>query len=154
MRDLLRLLALRARTRGRLVAARDVRIGPGVRAEVAPGARVRLGPGVVLGAGARISALGGAVELARRARLGERAVIVSHAGVRIGEGAHVGDWAAIEGGAPTWDDVERPLRLQPLQATRVIIGAGAVIGPHAVVGATVVPGEVIEPYTVRRGQTL
>src|SRR3954453_15788851 len=94
MRDLARLLILRARTRGRLVAARDVRVGAGVRAEVARGARVILGPGVVLGAGARISALAGERKLGRQARLGERAVIVSHAGVTVGEGAVVGDWAA------------------------------------------------------------
>src|SRR3954452_19262596 len=105
MSDRLRLLVLRARTRGRLVAARDVRVGPGVRAEGARGARlvlepggglgaggarprgagIVLEPGAALGAGARITAVAGEVRLGRAARLGERAVIVSHAGVAVGE---------------------------------------------------------------------
>src|SRR3954452_15447212 len=80
MRDLARLRILRVRTRGRLVAARDVRIGPGVRAQVARGARVVLGPGVVLGAGARIAAVAGTLRLDREARVGERAGIVSPRG--------------------------------------------------------------------------
>src|SRR4051794_14148938 len=153
MRDLARLLILRVRTRGRLAAARDVRIGPGVRAEVARGARVVLGPGVVLGAGARIAAVAGTLRLDPQARVGERAVIVSHAGVTLGERAIVGDWAAIESGAPTWADVERPLRVQPLRVAPVTIGAGAVVGPHAVVGASVAAGEVVAPYSVRATDT-
>src|SRR4051794_29663180 len=114
MRDLLRLLTLRLRTRGRLVCARSVRVGARVRITAAPGARVVLGPHAVLGAGARITALGGEVVLATGARLGERAIIVSHAGVSVGEGALIGDWAVLEGAAPSFADVERPVREQPL----------------------------------------
>src|SRR5262249_54644562 len=84
---MLRLLALRLRSRGRLRTARDVRVGRGVRVEVAPGARVVLGRGATLGSGGRIEAVGGLVRLGAGARLGERAIVVSHAGVEIGPGA-------------------------------------------------------------------
>ena len=61
---MLRLLLLRARTRGRLQAARDVRVGPRARVRVARGARVVLGPGVILGPESRIDAVGGEVRVA------------------------------------------------------------------------------------------
>ena len=150
MVDLLRLLRLRARSRGRLRAARDVRIADGVRVTVAPGARVILGPGASLGPGSRIDAFGGTVRLGAGTRLGERAVVISHTGVDLGPSAVVGDWAAVEDGGPTWADVERPVRQQPLRLTPITIGAGAVLGPHAVVGpgAAVAAGTVVEPYAV------
>jgi acetyltransferase-like isoleucine patch superfamily enzyme len=150
VRDALRILALRLRSRGRLRAARDVRVGPGVRVTVAPGARVILEPGASLGPESRIDAVGGTVRLRRGARLGERAIVVSHAGVEIGAGAVVGDWAAVEGAAPTYADVEAPVREQPLLAAPVRIGDGAVLGPHAALGpGVVVPaGRVVEPYAV------
>lgn len=82
------------------------------------------------------------------ARLGERAVVVSGAGVEIGARAVVGDWAAVEGFAPTFSDVERPVRLQPVALVPLTIGVGAVVGPHAVVGVSVPVGAVVEPYAV------
>jgi acetyltransferase-like isoleucine patch superfamily enzyme len=106
--------------------------------------------GASVGAGARIEAVGGVVRLGPGARLGERAVVVSHAGVEIGPRAVVGGWAAVEGAAPTYDDPEAPVREQPLRRGPVTIGAGAVVGPHAVLGpGVVVPaGRVVEPYAV------
>jgi len=150
VRDQLRILALRLRSRGRLRAARDVRVGAGVRVTVAPGARVILEPGAALGPESRIDAVGGTVRLRRGARLGERAIVVSHAGVEIGAGAVVGDWAAVEGAAPTYADVEAPVREQPLLRAPVTIGAAARVGPHAVVGPGVaVPaGAEVAPYAV------
>jgi acetyltransferase-like isoleucine patch superfamily enzyme len=147
---LLRLVTLRARARGRLVAARDVRVARGVRVRVAPGARVLLEPGAALGPGARIEALGGTVRIARGARVGERAVLVSHTGLEVGERALIGDWAALDGGAPTLADVELPVRAQPLRRAPLTIGAGAVVGPHAVIGpgARVAAGARVEPYAV------
>jgi acetyltransferase-like isoleucine patch superfamily enzyme len=52
---------------------------------------------------------------------------------------------------PTFEDPERPTRLQPLRAAPVRIGDGARIGLHAVVppGATIAPGAVVEPYDTR-----
>jgi acetyltransferase-like isoleucine patch superfamily enzyme len=60
----------------------------------------------------------------------------------------VGDWAVIADAEPTFEDAERPTRLQPLRAAPVRIGDGARIGLHAAVppGATIAPGAVVEPY--------
>jgi carbonic anhydrase/acetyltransferase-like protein (isoleucine patch superfamily) len=146
--SLLRLALLVARSRGRLHAAPDVRVGRGARVNVAPGASVWLAPGVVLGPGSRIEAVRGAVRLGPRARLGERAVIVALAGVEVGAGALVGDWAAVTDAAPTYADAETPTRLQPLAATPLRIGRGASVGIHAAVQASVRDGAVVAPYAV------
>jgi acetyltransferase-like isoleucine patch superfamily enzyme len=62
----------------------------------------------------------------------------------------VGDWAAVEGAAPTFDDAERPTRVQPLLTAPISLGPGAVLGPHAVLGpgARIPAGAVVEPYAV------
>jgi acetyltransferase-like isoleucine patch superfamily enzyme len=106
--------------------------------------------GASLGDRSRIEAVGGTVRVGCGARLGDRAVVVSHAGVEIGPRAVIGDWAAVQGAAPTYDDPETPVRVQPLRQAPVTIGAGAVLGPHAVVGpGVVVPaGRVVAPYAV------
>ena len=122
----------------------------GARVSVAPGARV------VLGAARRSARAPGSTPSAARSASarergsGERAVVVSHAGVEIGPRAVIGDWAAVEGAAPTYRDSERPVREQPLLRAPVTIGAGAVVGPHAVVGPGVaVPaGAEVAPYAV------
>jgi carbonic anhydrase/acetyltransferase-like protein (isoleucine patch superfamily) len=139
----------------RLVQGAGVRIDPSARIEVARGARVVLGRGVVVGPDARITAHGGTVKVGAGARLGERAVVVSHVGVEIGEAALIGDWAAIEGAAPTFADVEWPIRDQPLLTGVTSIGAGAVVGMHAVIGAgaRVPAGATVEPYAVVRDVT-
>ncbi|MDA0166199.1 hypothetical protein OM076_38395 [Solirubrobacter ginsenosidimutans] len=141
---------MRARSRGRLVAARSVRVGAGARVRVAPGARVILGPGVTLGPDCRIEAVAGEIRVGAGVAVGERAVIVAHAGVEIGERARIGHWAALNDAAPTWDDVETPVRAQPLRRAPITVGAGAVLGPHASLGpgARVAPGEEIAPYAV------
>lgn len=130
--------------------ARDVRLATGARVNAARGARVILGPGARLGPDARIEALGGVVRVGAGAVLGERAVVVAHAGVEIGPRAVVGDWAALTDVGPTWDDVERPLREQPLRSAPIAVGAGAVLGPHAALGpgARVAAGERVAPYAV------
>jgi acetyltransferase-like isoleucine patch superfamily enzyme len=147
---MLKLALLRARSGGRLCVARDVRVARGVRVRVARGARVVLEPGVVLGPESRIDAVGGEVRVGRGARLGDRAVVVAHARVEIGAGAVIGDWAALTDVGPTWDDVERAVREQPVRRAPVAVGAGAVLGPHASLGpgATVAAGEVVAPYAV------
>ncbi len=148
---MLRLLALRARSRGRLRAARDVRVGEGARVDVARGAHVILGPGASLGPESRIEAVAGTVRLGPGARLGERAVVVAHAGVEVGARAVIGDWAVVADVAPTWADVETPVREQPLRRAAIVIGERAALGPHAVLGpgASVAEGEEVAPYAVR-----
>jgi acetyltransferase-like isoleucine patch superfamily enzyme len=137
-------LRLRARVevRGRATIARGVRIS------VAPGARVVLEDGCVLGERCRIEANGGTVRIGPHARLGERAVVVSLAGIDVGADTVVGDWALIADAEPTFDDPERPTRFQPLRATPVTVGDGARIGMHAAVLTGVRPGAVVEPYAV------
>jgi len=142
---------MRARSRGRLHVARDVRVARGARVRVARGARVVLEPGVVLGPESRIDALSGEVRLGAGARLGERAIVVAHVRVEIGAGAVVGDWAALTDVGPTWEEVEIPVRGQAVVRAPVEVGPGAVLGPHASLGpgATVAAGEAVAPYTVR-----
>ena len=128
-----------------------VRVGKGVRISVAPGSRVILEDGCRLGEGCRIEASGGTVRIGPGAQIGERCVLVALAGIDVGAGCVVGDWAVISDAEPTFEDPERPTRLQPLRAAPVRIGDGARIGLHAVVppGATIAPGAVVEPYDTR-----
>ncbi len=141
---------LRARTRGRLRSARDVHVAAGARVQVARGARVILGPGATLARESRIDALGGTVRLGPGARLGERAVLVAQVGVEIGARAVIGDWAVVADVAPTWADVETPVRAQPLRRAAIVVGERAVLGPHAVLGpgASVAADANVAPYAV------
>ena len=135
--------------------ATGARIDRSARIEVSRGARVVLGRDVVIGPDARISAHSGTVKLGAGARLCERAVIVAHTGVEIGEGAVIGDWAAIEDATPTFADVERPINTQPVLAALVRVGARAKIGMHAVLGAgaAIPAGATVAPYAVVRDAT-
>ena len=96
---------MRARSRGRLRIAPSVRAARGARVNVAPGARVVLGDRVRLGPDSRIEAVSGVVRVGAGASIGERAVIVAHESVEIGARVAVGDWAALDDSAPTYDDV-------------------------------------------------
>ena len=116
---------------------------------VAPGARVLLEDGCVLGEGCRIEANGGTVRIGPGAELSARSVLVAEAGIDVGAGCRVGEWALIADAEPTFDDAERPTRLQPLRSAPVTIGDGARIGVHAVVQATVEPGDVVPAYETR-----
>ena len=105
--------------------------------------------GCLLGEGCRIEANGGTVRIGPATTLGSRSVLVAEAGIDVGAGCVVGDWALIADAQPTFDDPERPTRLQPLRAEPVRIGDGARIGIHAVVQAPVAAGEVLAPYETR-----
>ena len=150
MLEALKLVWMRGRSRGRLRVARSVRVAAGARVRVAPGARVVLGPEVRLGPGSRIEAVAGTVRVGAGTSLGERAVIVAHEAVEIDERVAIGAWAALTDVAPTFDDVERPVREQPLRGGPIRVGAGAVLGPHASLGpgVTVAPGEAVAAYAV------
>jgi acetyltransferase-like isoleucine patch superfamily enzyme len=90
------------------------------------------------------------VRIGARARLGERAVIVAHDLVELGDGALLGEWAAAADAAPTAGDVETPVRRQPLRVAPVVVGPGARVGPHAALGpgARVAAGAEVAPYAV------
>ena len=128
-----------------------VRVEKGVRISVAAGSRVILEDGCRLGEACRIEASGGTVRIGAGAQVGERSVLVALAGIDVGAGCVVGDWVVISDAEPTFEDAERPTRLQPLRADPVRIGDGARIGLHATVppGATIAPGAVVEPYATR-----
>lgn len=122
-----------------------------MRISVAPGARVVLEDGCLLGEACRIEAAGGTVHIGGGARVGARALLVALAGIEVGAGCTVGEWAVIADHEPTYEDPERPTRLQPLRVEPVRLGDGARIGAHAAMlaGAVVAPGEVVGSYETR-----
>jgi acetyltransferase-like isoleucine patch superfamily enzyme len=144
-----RLARLRVAGRGRLDVRGRVSVERGVQVRVARGARVVLEDGCLLGDGSRIEANRGTVRIGPGAQLGARSILVAEAGIDVGAGCVVGEWAMIADAEPTFDDPERPTRLQPLRAASVSIGDGARIGAHAIVRAAVAAGEVLAPYERR-----
>ena len=107
--------------------------------------------GAALGGGIAVEATGGVVRLGAGARLGSRAVIVARERVEIGQGSTIGEWALVCDTEPTYDDPERPTRLQPLHVAAVRVGENARIGAHATIlaGATVPAGAVVGSYATR-----
>jgi acetyltransferase-like isoleucine patch superfamily enzyme len=146
-----RLARLSIAARGRLEIRGRPRIERGVRVSITRGARVVLEDGCLLGEGCRIEAAGGTIRIGPDAQIGPRALLVALAGIEIGAGCVVGEWALIADHEPTYEDPERPTRLQPLHAGKVRVGDGARIGAHAslLAGATVAPGEVVGSYVTR-----
>ncbi|MBA3329121.1 MAG: hypothetical protein H0T43_12550 [Solirubrobacterales bacterium] len=140
-----------ARHRGRVRASGGgVMIGPGVHFDVAPGAEVRLGAGCVLGERTRVLVRAGRVSIGAGAILGERCTLVAHGAITIGERARLGDGAVVVDFDHVFDDVERPIRLQPIESAPVTIGDGALIGIGASVlrGVTVGARAVVGPHAV------
>ena len=149
---------LRIRHGRRVALGRGVRLARGVRIEAGPQARVVLEDGVCVGPRTRLLARTGELRVGRDARIGERCVVVAHAGVEIGAGAQLRSWSTVTDFEPVIDDPERPVRLQGVAARPVRIGAravvdhaanvlagarvgdGARVGPHAVVAGEVPPG--------------
>ena len=147
----LRLLRLRLAARGRLEVRGRVRVERDVHARVARGARVVLEDGCRLGEGCRIEAEGGTVRIGPGTLVGARSVLVALAGIDVGAGCVIGEWALIADADPTFDDPERPTRLQPVRTAPVRVGDGARIGTHAALlaGTTIAAGELVAPYETR-----
>jgi acetyltransferase-like isoleucine patch superfamily enzyme len=147
----LRLARLRLAARGRLTVRGTPALERGVRITIAPGARVVLEDGCLLGAGCRIEAAQGTVRIGTGTRLGARSLLVALAGIDIGADCTVGEWAVIADHEPTYEDAERPTRLQPLRTAAVRLGDGARVGAHAALtaGAALAPGEVVASYETR-----
>ena len=142
-------------------AGRDVVVGRNVHFQVGAGARLVIGDGCRIGERTRIVVQQGSVEIGAGARLGERCTIVAHSGVTIGAGAWLEDGAVLVDFDHVIDDVEVPIRAQPLVATPIVVGervriglgsgvlrgvtvgAGAIVGPHAVVTRDVAPGSIV-----------
>jgi acetyltransferase-like isoleucine patch superfamily enzyme len=122
----------------------------GVRVQLGPAAQLRLGDGCRVGERTRISVDHGVVEIGAGAVIGPRCTIVAHAGVAIGAGARLAEGAVVVDFDHVVDDVERPIRAQPLVAATVTIGAGARIGLGACVlrGVTVGERATVAPHAV------
>jgi len=137
---------------------RGVRIGRHTQLRVLCGGQLVLGDGVRIGDRTRIVVQGGQVEIGAGARLGERCTIVAHERVTIGPSAWLQDGAVLVDFEHVVEDVELPIRVQPLVSAPITIGerariglgagvlrgvsvgAGATVGPHAVVTRDVAPG--------------
>ena len=138
---------------------RDVSVAPRVSLQVTRARELVIGDGCRIGEATRIAVAAGRVELGAGAVLGERCTLVAHAAITIGAGARLGDGVVIVDFDHVFSDVERPIRVQPLESDAgddrrrragsasgssvlrgITIGAGATVDPHAVVTRDVAPG--------------
>jgi acetyltransferase-like isoleucine patch superfamily enzyme len=146
------LLSARVRASRRIGVrrGRGVSVGRGVRFDVAPGAQLVLGDGCRIGDRTRIVVQAGRVEIGPGAVLGERCTVVAHCGVTIGARAQLGHGAVIVDFDHVFDDVERPIREQPLASAPVAIGEDALIGLGASVLRAVDVGAraIVDPRAV------
>jgi acetyltransferase-like isoleucine patch superfamily enzyme len=135
---MMRVTLARLRSHGRVRAKGRVRLGPGVRFHLGPRAVVTLEDRCTIGAGTRFHVHGQA-RIGAGARLGERCVVAAHERVDVGEGAVLDDEVVLIDFDHGIADVERPIRLQQLVTSPVVIGARAILA----VGATVLRGVVV-----------
>lgn len=152
---------LRSSRRPGVRYGRDVRLGRRVQLTVLHGGELLIGDGCRIADRTRIVVQGGRVEIGAGTTLGERCTIVAHERVTIGAGAWLEDCAVVVDFDHVIDDVELPIRAQPLVASPIAIGdrariglgagvlrgvsvgAGAVVGPRAVVTRDVAPGATV-----------
>lgn len=127
-----------------------VRLGRGVRLDAAAGGRIVLEDGCEVGDGCRLLARGAEVRIGAGAVLGERCRVIAQVGIAVGAGARLGDGAMAVDFDHVIADVETPIRLQPIDAAPVTIGARARIGRGASIlrGVTVGEGAVIGAHAV------
>jgi acetyltransferase-like isoleucine patch superfamily enzyme len=146
---MMRVTLARLRTRGRVRAEGRVRLGAGVRFHLAPGAVVLLEDRCEIGAGTRFHVHGRA-RIGAGTRLGERCVVAAHESVEVGAGAMLDDEVVLIDFDHGIADVERPVRLQGLVTSPVVIGERARLGAGATVlrGVVVGPGAVVQPRGV------
>jgi acetyltransferase-like isoleucine patch superfamily enzyme len=116
-------------------------LGRGVRFDVARGGVVELGDRAVIGERCRFHVAARAVvRVGAGAVLGERCAVVAQVGVEVGERALLADEVVLVDAGARFEDVETPVRLQGLDASPVVLGAGVRVGPGAVVGPGVTVG--------------
>jgi acetyltransferase-like isoleucine patch superfamily enzyme len=141
----------RGTRQARVLRGREVVVARRVAFEVAPGAELVLGDGCLVGEHTRIVVAPDCrVAIGAGAVLGARCIVVAHSGVTIGAGARLGHGAVIVDFDHVFEDVERPIREQPLESTPVTIGAGAVIGLGASIlrGVTIGERATVDPRAV------
>ena len=129
---------------------RDVRVAPRVSLQVNTGAALVLGDGCRIGELTRITVAAGRVELGAGAVLGDRCTLVAHAGITIGARARLGDGVVIVDFDHVFSDVERPIRVQPLESAAVTVGDDAQVGFGVSVlrGITIGAGATVDPHSV------
>jgi acetyltransferase-like isoleucine patch superfamily enzyme len=137
---MMRVTLARLRSHGRVHATGRIRLGRGVRFHLAPGAVVTLEDRCTIGAGTRFHVHGQA-RIGAGAQLGERCVVAAHERVEVGEGAILDDEVVLIDFDHGISDVERPIRLQQLVTSPVVIGARAMLAAGATVLRGVVVGE-------------
>ena len=118
--------------------------------DVSDGAQLILEDGCRIGDGTRVHVRSGVVRIGAGAVLGERCVLVCHAGIDVGERARLADGVALIDFEPVHEDAETPTRLQGIRARPIRVGAGAVIEPGAALGpgAQVRDGAVVRAHAV------
>jgi acetyltransferase-like isoleucine patch superfamily enzyme len=146
---MMRVALARLRSHGRVRAEGRVRLGRGVRFHLAPGAVVTLEDRCQIGAGTRFHVRGQA-RIGAGARLGERCVVAAHERVEVGAGARLDDEVVLIDFDHGIADVERPIRLQGLLTSPIVIGERAVLAAGATVlrGVVVGPGARVQPRGV------
>jgi len=148
-------------------AGRGIELGRRVQLEVLHGGVLILGDRCRIGDRTRIVVQGGRVEIGANTTLGVRCTIVAHEAVTIGAHARLDDGVVLVDFDHVVDDVELPIRAQPLITSPIAIGdgariglgagvlrgvtvgAGAVVGPHAVVTRDVAPGVTVAGVPAR-----
>jgi acetyltransferase-like isoleucine patch superfamily enzyme len=118
--------------------------------DVTDGGRLEIAPDAVLGDGCRFHVRGATVRIGAGARLGDRCVVLAHAGIEVGAGAVLGDDVVLVDFTHRHDDAESPVRRQGLEARPIVVGAGAVVGHRVVIeaGAIVSAGGRVPAQTV------
>jgi acetyltransferase-like isoleucine patch superfamily enzyme len=129
---------------------RDVSVARRVSLQVNAGAELVLGDGCRIGEATRIAVAAGRVELGAGALLGERCTLVAHSAITIGARARLGHGVVIVDFDHVFSDVERPIRVQPLQSAPVTVGDDARIGFGVAIvrGITVGAGATVDPHSV------
>lgn len=130
------------------------RLGRDVRLDLAPGAELVLGAGVVVGDGCRFHLHGrGRVAIGAGTVLGERCVVVARERIEVGARCRFGDEVVVMDAEHAFDDVERPVRHQPLRGAAVLVGDDVILGPGAAVrpGARLGDGAIVLARSVVEG---
>jgi acetyltransferase-like isoleucine patch superfamily enzyme len=85
--------------------------------------------------------------------LGERCVLRILSGATVGPGCRLADEVILVDHGPRYEDTERPIRHQGLQARPIVVGTRVRIGSRAVVlgGARVADGVQVGAQSVVRG---
>jgi len=141
---------LRSSRRHGVRCGRNVVLGRRVQLDVLYGGELVLGDGCRIGDRTRIVVQGGRVEIGAETTLGERCTIVAHERVTIGTRARLDDGAVLVDFDHVIDDVELPIRAQPLISSPIVIGDGARIGLGAGVlrGVSVGARAIVGPHAV------